>query len=131
MNACISVSASAGQIFALFLRWKKTILVIPLTCGSKHSRGSNRTPRFLTHALSGMAKPSNHSETVSNFLWSSFEPIMINYVFPVLSCRKFSDIQLLAARWQPDRTQPSGFAQSPDQLLERNECPYQYFDSRG
>ena len=67
----------------MFLRWKKAILVMLLKCYSKHSRGSNRTPRFLTHALCGTAKPSNHSETVSNFFWSSFEPIIIISVFPL------------------------------------------------
>ena len=62
--------------------------------------GSNQTPRFLTDALCGMAKPSNHSETFWNSLWSRFEPITISSVFPVLSCRKFYGIQLFTAARQ-------------------------------
>ena len=84
----------------MFLKWKKAILVILLICWSKHSWGSNKTPRFLTDALCGMAKPSNHRETSSNFSRSRFEPIIISSVFPELSCRKFCDIQPFTAAKQ-------------------------------
>ena len=50
--------------------------------------------------LCEMAKPSNHSETFSNSLWSRFEPMIISSVFQVLCCRKFCDIQLFTAAIQ-------------------------------
>ena len=50
--------------------------------------------------LCEMAKPSNHSETFSNSLWSRFEPMIISSVFQVLCCRKFCDIQLFTAARQ-------------------------------
>ena len=56
--------------------------------------------KIFEDALCGMASPSNHSETSSYSLWSRFEPIIINSVLPVLSCRQFCVIQLFTAARQ-------------------------------
>ena len=123
MKACIRVSAAVnerdGRRRAMFLRWKKAVLVICLTWGRNDRVGSKMTPRLRIRSEGVTVEPSMLREKSLVELVRELGPMMMISDLLQLSLRKFVCIQVFKSVRQAVRVE---WVVGMMALVERYNC---------